>query len=508
MSGLNLLPAPKSCRARMAVTLVSAAVLASGCAQWPASSPLPEPKTAQAFAAQASFDRTARADWPTEQWWRTYGDRQLDALIAEALQDAPDMAAARARLQRAEAFTQLASSALQPQLSANASITSDKLSENHLLPPSRATGSWNDYGRATLDFRWELDFWGQHRAGLSAATSELEAQRAELAQARLMLASGIASAYAELSRLYAVRELAEQAIAIRRQTAELLARRQAHGLETRGSLRAADAALAATQGQLLAVDEHIALQRNRLAAWLGQGPDRGLSLQPPQLQLDKTFGLPHPLAADLLGRRPDVTAARLLAQAQSSRIEQRKAEFYPNVNLSAFIGVQSLGLDMLSRSGSGMGSVGPAISLPLFSGGRLQGELRGAQAAYAESVARYNATVAHALQEVADAAVSLQALERRLGKTQEAVDAASEAHRVSRNRYEGGLATYLEVLAAEDTLLQSLTQQTQLRAQSLLLDVALNRALGGGYLSVPAPAALAQSTASHTSAAPERPAQR
>ena len=157
------------------------------------------------------------------------------------------------------------------------------------------------------------------------------------------------------------------------------------------------------------------------------------------------------------------------------------------MNLSAFIGLQALGLDMLSKSGSGIGSFGPAISLPIFNGGRLQAELRGANAAYTESVAHYNATVAHALQDVADAAVSQKSLVKRLGKAQEAVDAASETHRLARNRHEGGLATYLEVLSAEETLLASLEQQTNLRAQSWTLDIALNRALGGGYQASSAP---------------------
>ena len=102
-------------------------------------------------------------------------------------------------------------------------------------------------------------------------------------------------------------------------------------------------------------------------------------------------------------------------------------------------------------------------------------------------MAHYNATVAHALQDVADAAVSQKSLVKRLGKAQEAVDAASETHRLARNRHEGGLATYLEVLSAEETLLASLEQQTNLRAQSWTLDIALNRALGGGYLASSAP---------------------
>jgi NodT family efflux transporter outer membrane factor (OMF) lipoprotein len=187
------------------------------------------------------------------------------------------------------------------------------------------------------------------------------------------------------------------------------------------------------------------------------------------------------LSADLLGRRPDIAAARMRAQAAAKRIDQATAAFYPNVNLAAFIGVQSLGLDMLTKSGSSIGAVGPAISLPIFDGGRLRGQLRGADADYAEAVASYDGTVVQALQDVADAAVSQKALGGQLIKTGEAVDTAREAWRIQNNRYEGGLSSYLDVLSAEDTLLTNLRTQSDLRSRAFTLDVALVRALGGGY---------------------------
>jgi outer membrane protein TolC len=192
--------------------------------------------------------------------------------------------------------------------------------------------------------------------------------------------------------------------------------------------------------------------------------------------------LPEQLGAKLLGRRPDVIAARLVAQAQASRIDQKKAEFYPNVNLVAFAGVQSLGINMLDNSGSSVGSIGPAISLPIFSAGRLQGELRGAQAGHAQAVAVYNGTLVRAMQEVADAAVRQKALGPRLEKAQEAVDASTESWRVANERYQGGLASYLDVLVAEDGLLVNMNALTDLRSLSFINDVELQRALGGGYI--------------------------
>ena len=453
-----------------------------GCAQLPDPVRLSGIKSPDAFEARVTL-KAAEAAWPVERWWTAYGDPQLDALIDEALAGAPDLAVAAARVQRAEAVTEVVASADQLQLGASAAITEEKLSYNYLVPRSPRTEGWNDYGRATLDLRWTLDFWGRNRAALAAATSELEAGRAELAQARLMLAAGVAAQYAELGRLHASRDTAIRSLELRRKTAALFAQRYANGLDTRGGVSEAEARRAGAEGALLALDEQIALQRNRIAALLGAGPDRGLLIGAPTLKIERGFGLPAQLPVELLGRRPDIVAARLQVQAQERRIEQKEAEFYPNVNLSAFVGLQSLGLDLLGRSGSTVGSLGPAISLPLFSGGRLQGELRGAQSAYAGAVASYNGAVARALQEVADAAVSQRALGQRLLKAQEVVAAAAEAYRVARNRYQGGLANHLELLSAEDGLLNALNAQTQLRANSCQLDIALQRALGGGYQS-------------------------
>ncbi|SRR5258706_2428755 len=168
-------------------------------------------------------------------------------------------------------------------------------------------------------------------------------------------------------------------------------------------------------------------------------------------------------------------------EAAAKRIDQARAAFYPNVNLTAFIGVQSLGLNLLTNGGSLIGSVGPAISLPIFDGGRLRGQLRGADADYAEAVANYDRTVAQAFQDVADAAVSQNALGAQIDCTGEAVDAAREAWRIQNNRYEGGLSNYLDVLTAEDNLLASPRTQSDLQSRSFTLDVALVRALGGGY---------------------------
>ena len=432
------------------------------------------------FATAQSFTAPVGA-WPTDTWWKSFNDAQLDALMDEALAGSPTLVAADARLRRARALSDAAASADRPQVSANASATEQKQSYNYMSPPAFTPHGWNDYGRATLDFSLDLDLWGKNRKALAAAISEAEATRADAAQARLTLTTAIASAYAELTREYAALDTAMAARDVRIETAELFRSRFNNGLETLGSVRQVESRRASAEAEVLGIEEQLSLQKNRIAALTGAGPDRGLALQRPSLNLARDFALPDTLAANLLGRRPDLVAARLRAEAAASRVGQARAAFYPNVNLNAFIGVQSLSLDMLTTDGSSIGSVGPALSLPIFNGGRLRAQLRSADAEYLEAVASYDRTLIGALQDVADVSTSERALGGQLARTNEAVEAAREAWRVQSNRYEGGLATYLEVLSAEDYLLSVLRTQTDMQSRSLSLGVALVRALGGGY---------------------------
>lgn len=433
-----------------------------------------------AYATQQSFD-AAGGEWPVDTWWLSYGDSQLNALVAEALATAPSLAVADARLRRARAMTQASEAAMLPAVTSGTTINQQKQSYNYLSPEEVTPKGWQEYGQSGLDLSWELDFWGKNRAAIAAATSEAQAARADAAQARLALSAAIASGYAELAHQYAVRDTAISARGVRGMTAELLRRRYDNGLETLGSVRQLEARLATAEGDVLAIEEHIALQKNQLAALVGAGPDRGLAIARPTLEVSHAFALPQELEAQLIGRRPDLIAARLRAESAAHKIDQARAGFYPNVNLSAVIGVQALGLSMLKDDGSQMGHVGPAITLPMFNGGRLRANLRGAEAEYAQAVATYNGTVIQALQEIADVAVSHQALAPQIDTLATAVEAARESWRVQNARYEGGLATYLEVLSAEDYLLANLRSQADLQARSLTLDVALVRALGGGY---------------------------
>jgi len=475
-----VLPPPRW--SRSAVPLALAAISLAGCATLPAPGERPAPASPHALAAEQSLAETG-GDWPSDGWWQAFGDAQLDALIREGLAGATDLRVAQARFDQAQAIAGQARSRLLPALDVGAQGGVTQQSDNYLFPSGLAPRGWPEYGQVNAGLTWELDFWGRNRAALSAARSAADAARAEAASARLAVSAGIAEAYAGLADLHAQRDAALDAVQVRSRTLDLLLARKTQGLEHDGAVERARSGLADAQGERAALDEAIILMQNRLAALMGAGPDRGRTIGRPTATALATVGLPGNIPAELIGRRPDIIAARMRAQAAASRIDEAQAAFYPNINLTALIGLQALGLDNVFSSGSDFGAVGPAISLPLFDGGRLRGRYRAAEAEYRAAVAQYDGALVQALREIADAAASQRALDERLTRASEAERAAEAAWTVANNRYRGGLATYLDVLVAEDALIASRRSLASLKARAFALDVALIRALGGGFRS-------------------------
>jgi NodT family efflux transporter outer membrane factor (OMF) lipoprotein len=404
-------------------------------------------------------------------------------LIAEARRGSPAVVAATARIAAARAIAEQAGAALLPTATARGTATLDKQSYNTAIPQQFVPRGWNDSGRASVEGSFDLDLWGRNRAALAAAVGEAQAAQVDADQALLMLSADIAAAYADLARLYADRDADEAALKVRRATLDLTRQRFAIGLDNRGVAQLAESRFAAAQADLQARDEAIKLTRNRIAALLGAGPDRGLSIARPQVAGLHATGLPERIALDLVGRRPDVVSARLRVEARASRIREARAAYYPNISLTALIGLQSLGLNRLIDSGSTYGSTGPAFSLPIFDRARLNGQLRGARAAYDEAVADYDGALVTALREVVDAADSIRALAARRQSAAAALTAAEAAYGIAQQRFQGGLSTYLDVLTAEDAVLERRRAAAELDARAFTLDVALVRALGGGFAS-------------------------
>jgi NodT family efflux transporter outer membrane factor (OMF) lipoprotein len=460
--------------------LFSTALLTVSCAAIPNLGPAKQVQPADSYAAAESF-KTPAAEWPADEWWKAYGDDQLSTLIAEALAGGPSLKDAEARVRQADALAQEAGAARLPQVQGAAAFSEVKQSYNAGIPAVVVPKGWNETAQINLSFSYEFDFWGKNRSALNAALSSAEAARADQAQARLTLAAAVAAAYADLAQLHADHDAALDAVSVRTRTVELLTQRFAQGLENQGAVKRGEAGRASAEAQLASIEEAVALTKNRIAALIGAGPDRGVAIARPHIANLSSFGLPANLKADLIGRRPDIRASRLRAEAAAQRINVAKADFYPNANLSGVIGLQSLGLSALTKSGSDYGSIGPAISLPIFTGGRLQGAYRAANAEYDAAVSAYDAAVVQALNDVADVAASERALTQRLGSSREALDASDQAYQTMLNRYLGGLATYLDVLSSEDSLIANRQTVADLETRAFALDVALVRALGGGF---------------------------
>lgn len=303
----------------------------------------------------------------------------------------------------------------------------------------------------------------------------------DAAQARLVLSVAITATYAELERYYSERDMAEALLANRRAIRELIAQRERNGLDNRVSLRRADAEVARAEGNLAAADESIRLRRNQLAALVGAGPDRGLAITRPLPIPSTPVGLPEGVTTELLGRRPDIVAARERVEAAANRVKVARAGFFPSINLRALIGLQAIGLGNLIDTSSQLGSVGPAISLPIFQGGALQAQYGSAQAGYDEAVAVYNQTVISAYQQVADAVTQRDAADKRLAAARSALSANEDAQTLLRTRYEAGLASYLDALSNQAGLHELQLAVVDLETYERGATLALIRALGGGF---------------------------
>lgn len=484
-----------SSRALLATT---SAMLLSACAAIPNLGPKPVIRAPESVAAQQSLGAAEDAAWPGGGWWSAYGDPQLSALIEEGLRNAPDMAIAAARFRQAQAMAQQAGAAMLPSANLDASAAATKQSYNMGMPKEFVPQGWLGTGRVALDLGFDLDLWGKNKAALAAATSEARAAEIDAQQARLALTTGIADAYADLARLYDEAEIQQRALDIRMASQKLVADRRQNGLETRGNVRQADATVSSAKAQLAGARLAIQVRQHQIAALIGAGPDRGLSITRPQAGKLASLGLPADVTTNLVARRPDIAAALARTEAAAKRIKVARADFFPAVRLSALIGVQSLGYNTVFANGGAVGSAqpftdnlfkkdslfgnaGPAISLPIFRGGSLQGQYRGARATYDEAVATYDRTVLAAYQQVADAVTTRRTLEQRLADARAAVTASEDAYSVAQKRYKGGLSTYLDVLNVEDQLLSARQALAVLEAGAFSTDIALIRALGGGF---------------------------
>ncbi|PWK35643.1 efflux transporter outer membrane subunit [Cupriavidus plantarum] len=453
-------------------------------------------RTTQTLAPVSGTARSLPAEhgaWPDASWVDRFGDPQLRTLVDEAVADSPTLQAAMARVEAARALAQGARSGLYPHVDVQGGIARERISETDVLRGTSLAGKWFDQVHLSAGLTYDLDFWGKHRSALQSALSTVREADAEQQSARLLLSTSVARVYARLATLYAVRDVTATTIAQRRDLAGLERARHVAGLDTQVGITLQSASVASIEAELTQLDDAIDVTRHQIAALMGKGPDRGLAIARPTL-LVAPQGAPHdgPQAGPfdrlpddarigLLSRRPDLVAARWRVEAASKDIETAKAEFLPDISVSAMGGLTTITPSDFLLGASRAFSFGPSVTLPVFEGGKLRADLHGRYAQYDAAVADYNQTLVDALRETADTVGSLHAVATARTQQAQALELSRQAWALATDRWHVGLADQLTVLDAQTAVLAAQRQAAQLRGQQVDLMMALVWNLGGGY---------------------------
>ncbi len=479
----------------------------SGCANYLGIHSIEPLKPAATFQTRSSL-AGAGGGWPDAGWVRQFGDAQLVALTAEALAHNPDLQSAYMRIAAARAQAEGAHGAALPSAYLSASADRSYIYQDIGLQtpagPTQPSSTWSNSGDALLGLTYELDLWGKNSATLARAISQGKAAEAQAQQARLSLTAALASAYNQLAQQYATRDVIEQLALQREGLSRLSDTRFKAGLDSELEQSQAAQSAAEMHTQLAQLDEQILLTRYQLGALLGEGPDRGLSIARPQLANLPPPRLPDNIPLDLLGRRPDIVAARWQVEAANQQTQVAKARFYPDVNLSAFAGYFSFGLSDLGNSYAKGFGAGPAVSLPIFEGGQLRANLKGEYAQYDAAVASYNQTLNSALTDVAQQIASVRATELQLESQTRALQQSERGYALVQQRYSAGLVSESTQLNAEAGMLGTRQRSIDLEARRRSLQIALIKSLGGGFDARTAGLVLGETPDTHTQYGPHK----
>lgn len=433
------------------------------------------------------------AQWPEDRWWEQFRNPELTRLMDMALQDNPGLKHASARLREAQGLVRVEGARLLPFLEADASLTYERISQHGVfaaLNPEVA-GARILLGIINpLSFRYEFDFWGKNRATLEAALGQAGAEEAERAEVRLHLTTALARAYFRGQALHHQVSVVRSIVEIRRHLRVLAETRFKLGLDNELAVKQAIADYEAAVKRQVAVRDQLDVQHHLLARLAGKGPDDAghLFTQAAPLIPDRV-PVPDHLSMGLLVHRPDLAAALYRADSAARLVKVAKTQFYPTIDLTAFVGFNALtltkGADQLANllfSGQSFSyGIAPGLRLPIFEGGRLRGELAVQRAEYDAAVELYNETLLNALREVADSLSAWQASREMLASHRRLVASLGDDWQLAKVRLVSGLDDEREVLRHRYPVLEQEYALRALESDQLVAAVDLIEALGGGY---------------------------
>jgi outer membrane protein, multidrug efflux system len=453
------------------------ALLCTGCAGLP---PKQRPAPLQNEVPLDDVETAGGGDWPAKEWWKRYQDPTLDELIELGLASSPTLATAHARYDSARQSVRIAGAESGVRVDASADTDRQRLSDNGLIPPRLLGFTWYNQSDLGLQASYTFDWWGKHRDAVEAAMDQAHAAQADRSAAALTLATSIADTYfgwqADQSRIALARERAgfverEGAIAGARVKAELDAAENTD----RSSLD-----LAAAREQSAALEGSAKLRAVALAALIGRSLAELPALQPKPLPA-LSGNLPDAVKIDLISRRADITASRWRVEAAERNADSARAEFFPDVSINVLLGLSSVDVGKLIEYGSRVPQASAAIHLPIFDAGRLKARYGATQAAIDSAVASYRDTLVGAARDVAMQASTRTQIEAQRTQRLIEVEAARQLHGSAAARVRQGIVDARSELAASEAWIVQRDALLQLDAQALSADIALQRALGGGY---------------------------
>ncbi len=411
-----------------------------------------------------------------DQWWRLFGDAELNRLVERAVAANNDIAAARARRDTARALVGVDRARLFPRLDLNSSNSVNRTSGDSAVPGQDMDRQ--NY-RSTIDLSYELDLWGANRRSLEAATADADASESLLAAQRLGIASEVARQYFTLGGLDAQESILNDTIATREDSLSLEKSRTDAGLTDGLSTSRARTELELARNDIAIVQRQRGSAEHALAVLCGTRPsDFSIAKKSTTGRLPTLSpGLP----AAVIARRPDMRAAEQSLRAANARIGVAEAAFYPKFSLTGAAGLESLSASSFLDWENRVLSVGAGLAAPLFDGGANRSNYEASRSRYDESLASYRQTMLVALREVEDALVDLKGLARSRSALEAAVISATDTRSLSFQRYEKGLSSYFEVVDAERSVLRTRLSLAEVDAQQRVSLTALARALAGGW---------------------------
>ena len=417
-------------------------------------------------------------DQLSPQWWRLYHDERLNDLQQRLLSANPNLAAALAHYDAAQAYASQFHAGLFPQITASGQPLRQRQSDNR---PLRGTTQPSVYNSNTAGFalNYDLDLWGKIRNQVAAGDAQAQASADDLAVARLSLQQQLASLYVQLDGLDAQSRILSSTLDDYSQALQLTRARFQGQIASELDLTRAQNQLATAEAQLDDVRAQRNLTEHAIGELMGE-PASSFALAPSTQTLNAP-AQPAALPSTLLQRRPDIAAAERRVFAANAQIGVAKAAWYPDFSLTGLLGGQTQGRGNLLSAGNRFWALGPLVSLPIFDGGRLDAQERQAKAEFEEASAHYRSQVLHAVREVEDNLAQLRDLRQESLDEQAAANAAQHTQTLATNSYEAGAVSYLDVVTAQTAALQAQRQVQALRTRQLQASVGLLTALGGGW---------------------------